>query len=156
MPHLCYSGPELLRVYPKVDAPDEVLAPDLSTDSKDGIYQAGLRIAQDMQTAAEKHGRLSHEPSRERTAQAGDRSRTTAPITDASVAMRSVAGRVFCVGVGASFGATASACVSNTAFFQSNTLSRSPCTRSNQTQSSAEKLNHQTLSDIRYVPTGYK
>ena len=67
MPHLRYSEPELLRLYPKMEAPDEVLAEDLSNDEKDGIYQAGLRIAKGIQTASETYGRLRHE----RPAQAG-------------------------------------------------------------------------------------
>ena len=123
MPHLRYSEPELLRLYPKMEAPDEVLAEDLSNDEKDGIYQAGLRIAKGIQTASELYGRLRHE----RTAQAGTVSETPAPSKSTSEASSSVVGGVFGGDAGASFGSsfgsTDSVCFSNVAVSLSSTLS---------------------------------
>ena len=117
MPHLRYSQPELLRVYPKMEAPDEVLAEDLSTDEKDGIYQAGLRIARSIQTASELHGRLRHE----RAAQAGAISAAPALPKGTSEASGSVVGGVFGGDVGASLGSTDIACFSNVAVSLSST-----------------------------------
>ena len=123
MPHLRYSEPELLRLYPKMEAPDEVLAEDLSNDEKDGIYQAGLRIAKGIQTASELCGRLRHE----RTAQVGTVSETPAPPKSISEASSSVVGGVFGGDAGAcfgsSFGSADSVCFSNVAVSLSSTLS---------------------------------
>ena len=117
MPHLRYSEPELLRLYPRMEAPDEVLAEDLSNDSKDGIYQAGLRIVQEIQAASETHGRLRHA----RTAQAGALEETPLSTTHTSEAARSVVGGVFGVDAGASFGPASSECFSNVAVSHSST-----------------------------------
>ena len=105
-----------------MEAPDEVLAEDLSTDEKDGIYQAGLRIAKDIQTASETYGRLRHE----RSAQAGTVSETPASSNSTSEASVSVVGGVFGGDAGASFGSsfgsTDSVCFSNVAASLSSTF----------------------------------
>ena len=75
MPHISFSETELNAKYPRLKAPEEVLSADPTDDSRDVVFQHGLKIARQIQQHAIDYGRLRH------TEEATEKARTTATAT---------------------------------------------------------------------------
>ena len=87
MPHISLSETELNVRHPRLEAPDEVLSADPTDDSRDVVFQHGLKIAREIQQHAIDHGRLRHTEEATKT-----RAETTAIATaTASTAATSTA-----------------------------------------------------------------
>ena len=57
MPHLVYSPSELDVLYPKLEAPEDDKLDDAEDDARDGVYQAGLRVATKIRLENQTQGR---------------------------------------------------------------------------------------------------
>ena len=57
MPHLRHSATTLDLLYPKVEAPDDDMLDDLNHDAKDGTFQFGLKIANQIAEQSAADGR---------------------------------------------------------------------------------------------------
>ncbi len=57
MPHIECSPSELERLYPPIQAPPENQLDDLHDDSRDGVYQHGLEIAEEIRQQTSEQGR---------------------------------------------------------------------------------------------------
>ncbi len=57
MPHLSYSESQLNELHPRILAPEDPQLDDLADDSRDAVYQQGLKIAGEIQSRATREGR---------------------------------------------------------------------------------------------------
>jgi hypothetical protein len=57
MPHLSVDKADLDRLYPSLEAPESDRHDDLHNDARDGVYQHGLQIAEEIRAQSESQGR---------------------------------------------------------------------------------------------------
>ena len=57
MPHLECTPEELERMYPPIEAPPDDQLDDLQDDNRDGVYQRGLQVAEEIRQQTSKQGR---------------------------------------------------------------------------------------------------
>ena len=80
MPHLGYTPEELDRIHPSILAPSEEELVDFSDDRSDGVFQKGLRIAEEISRESRAQGRRRRpeaEASREEAEEQGKAGRRT-------------------------------------------------------------------------------
>ena len=58
MPHLALAQEELDRLHPSLVPPDDEQLDDLVSDEKDGVYQKGLQLAEEIRSQTSLQGRM--------------------------------------------------------------------------------------------------
>ena len=76
MPHLSVDKADLDRLYPSLEAPESDRHNDIHDDVRDGVYQHGLQIAEEIRAQSESQGRRRRPASTSASCSTSSSSRT--------------------------------------------------------------------------------